>query len=100
LFLAREMQKEFEDDRSLSREIVLEIGDVGEPLIPDSLTDAVLGELLLRQDFRVHAHDEHLFVIRTVENADTPALGQAFDIAPQEVVVEVAEILRSARLHV
>src|SRR5262249_52394276 len=68
LLLARDVQKELEDDRALPREIILEIGDIGETLIPDSLTDAVLGKLFLPQDFWVHAYDENLLVIRTVEN--------------------------------
>jgi hypothetical protein len=40
-------------------------------------------------DLVVHAHDEDLFVIRAVEDADPPALRQALDVAPHEVVVEV-----------
>src|SRR5262245_28763654 len=48
LLVARDVQKEFEDDRPLPREIVLEIGDVGEPFIPDSLAEVALGKLLLR----------------------------------------------------
>jgi hypothetical protein len=37
----------------------------------------------------VHAHDQDLFVVRAVEDADAPAFGQALDVAPHEVVVEV-----------
>ena len=32
--------------------------------------------------------DQHLFVVRAVENADAAALGQAFHVAPQIVVVQ------------
>ena len=37
----------------------------------------------------MHAHDQDLLVVRAVEDADAPALGQAPDVAPQEVVVEL-----------
>ena len=37
----------------------------------------------------MHAHDEDFLVVRTVEDADAPALGQASDVAPHEVVVEL-----------
>ena len=37
----------------------------------------------------MHAHDEDFLVVRTVEDADAPALGQVSDVAPHEVVVEL-----------
>src|SRR5262249_56527023 len=43
LLLARDVQKELEEDCPLPREIVLEVRDVGEPLLPDSLADAPRG---------------------------------------------------------
>src|SRR5262249_61924629 len=88
LLLARDVQKEFKDDRPLPREVVLEVRDVGEPLIPDSLADAPRRQPLPPEEFQVHAHDQDLLVVRTVEDADAPALGPALDVAPQEVVVE------------
>ena len=35
------------------------------------------------------ADDEDFLVIRTVENANAAALGQASDVAPHEVMVEL-----------
>jgi hypothetical protein len=58
------------------------VGDVNEPLIPDSLADARRGQLLPLEDVGVHAHDEDLLVVRTIEDTDAPALGQAFEVAP------------------
>ena len=49
--------------------------DVGEPLIPDSLATLRGGSFCRFQDIRVHAHDQDLLVVRTVEDADAPALG-------------------------
>ena len=46
------------------------------------------GSFVSLQDLGVHPHDEHFLVVRTVEDADAPALGQVSDVAPHEVVVE------------
>ena len=75
LLLARDVQKEFEEDRPLSREVVLEVRDVGEPSSQILLPTFRGGQPLPPQDFRVHAHDEDLLVVRTVEDTDAPALG-------------------------
>ena len=40
------------------------------------LVDAARRQLLAGEDLRVHAHDEHLFVVGAVEDADPAALGQ------------------------
>src|SRR4030095_14513143 len=37
----------------------------------------------------MHAHDEGLFVVATIEDADATALGQANDATPHEIVVEL-----------
>ena len=75
LLLARDVQKEFEEDCPLPHEVVFEVRDVGESLIPDSLADASRGQPLPPEDFRVHAYDKDLLVVRTIEDADAPALG-------------------------
>ena len=46
LLLARDVQKEFEEDCPLPHEVVFEVRDVGESLIPDSLADASRGQPL------------------------------------------------------
>src|SRR5215471_17233104 len=63
--------------------------DVDQPLTPQALTDGLWGQLLSFEDIRVHAHDEDLLVVRAVEDANVPALGQALDIPPQKVMAEV-----------
>ena len=89
LFLARHVQEELEDDRPLSGEVVLEMRDVGEALIPDALANERRGKLLPLQDLLMHAHDENLFVVRPVEDADPSPFGKTPGIAPHEVVIEV-----------
>src|SRR6516165_828535 len=58
LLVAREVQKELQNDGPLPREVVLEVSDVGEPLVPDALAHEAGGEPLLFQNVLVHAHDE------------------------------------------
>src|SRR5262249_35178169 len=43
LLCARDMQKEFQNDRSLPAEIILEMRNVPEPFVPDSLVDVLRG---------------------------------------------------------
>jgi hypothetical protein len=37
---------------------------------------------LLREEFLVDAHDQELFLVRAIEDADAPALGQGFTSRP------------------
>jgi hypothetical protein len=48
----------------------------------------------------VHAHDQHFVVVRAVEDADAPALGQLARGAPQEIVLEFghARVLEAEHL--
>ena len=92
LFLARKVQEELEDDRPLSGEVVLEMRDVGEALVPDALANERRGKLLPLQNFVMHAHDENLFVVRPVEDADPSPFGKAPGVAPHEVVVEASDL--------
>jgi len=77
------------NDNALSRKIVLEVGYVGEPLIPNPLAHKRLRQLLAHKNVLVHAHDKDLLVVRPVEDAYPPPLGQTLDIAQQKVVGEV-----------
>src|SRR6516225_982158 len=85
------MQKELEDDRPLPGEVILEMRDVGEPLIPDFLADVRRGQPLASEDLGVHAHDQDLLVVRTVslslpstsaERSNFPAIRSAAGDAP------------------
>ncbi|MOA33705.1 hypothetical protein D3C78_1550210 [compost metagenome] len=48
----------------------------------------------------MHAHDQHLFVVRAVEDADAAALGQVACGAPKEVVLQLlsAGVLKAEHL--
>ena len=53
------------------------------------LVDQRRRELLLGQEFRMHAHHERLLVVAAVEDADVAAVGQHLHAAPEIVVVEI-----------
>src|SRR5579871_482457 len=89
LLLARQMQKELENDRPLPGEVILEARDIEQPLVPDALAHELRRQLLLLQDILVYTHHEDLLVVGSVENPDPPPLGQALDVAPEKIVVEV-----------
>ena len=69
LLLARHVKEELQNFCPLAGRVVLKMRDVSQPLVPDPLADERRGQLLPLQDFGVHAHDEDLLVVRTVEDA-------------------------------
>src|SRR5262245_23101839 len=89
LLLARHVQKKLENDRPLPSEIILEVRNVEESLIPDAFAHERWRQLLSLQNMLMHAHHEDLFVVRSVENPDSSPLGQALDVTPEKVMIEV-----------
>ena len=84
------MQKDLDRARAVPVQVLLHVDDRVVSVLPDVL---VLAELM-RQAFilehlRMHAHHQHLFIVRAVEDADAPALRQPNIRAPQEVVLEL-----------
>ena len=51
------------------------------------------------QHLGVHAHHQHLLVVRAVEDADAAALGQRLGDAPEEVVIELLRARRLEGMH-
>ena len=48
---------------------------------------------------RMHAHHQHLLVVRAIEDADAAARRQAHGGAPQEIVIELLGARRLERMH-
>ena len=89
LFLGQ-VQEEFDDARAVPVQVALEVADGAVAILPDAVVgDELPGKILFAEDRGMHAHDQHLFVIRAVEDADAAALGKLERRAPQEVVLEL-----------
>src|SRR5262249_59315601 len=83
------MQKEFHDSCSASVKVRFQIEDRSVAVFPNRLlVHQLFGKALAAQDFRMDTDDEHLFVIRTVEDTDSAALGKTHGRAPEEVVIQ------------
>ena len=78
----RKMKEELQNHGALSREMTLKVGDKFVLVFPHLLADEVLGQVLVRQQLRMHPDDEHLFVIAAVEYADAPTLRQNTPATP------------------
>ena len=73
-------------------EVLLELHDGAISVPPDGpLVDQLGREVLASKDLRMHPNDEHLLVVRTVEDPDPPALGKPGCRAPQKVVLELLD---------
>src|SRR5579872_748240 len=69
------MQKEFENNSATVAEQFLKIVDLFVASVPDLFRNQIL-----------HARDQHIFVMRAIEDADAAFAGCIFMDAPQEVV--------------
>src|SRR5438093_1085091 len=101
LLLLRKMEEELEDARSVAMQVVFQPGDRAKPLLPDRVrVEEIVGQLFGAQDLRMHAHDQHLLVIRTVEDADATALGQETRGAPEKIMLQLlgARVLEAEHL--
>src|SRR5438552_9027688 len=100
LLLLRDVKKELEHARAVAVQVALEVSDRFVALLPRVAFAASVGNAFAAQDLRVHAHDQDLLVVRAVEDADTPALGEQARAAPQEIVLQLlgARVLEAVDL--
>ena len=90
LLLLREVQEEFDDPEPVLGQIALPVVDRFVPAFPDVMFARLGRKLLAEQDFRMHPDDQHLLVVRPVEDADLPTRRQPLLVAAQEILVELA----------
>ena len=91
LLFLREVEKKLDDSRAVPVKVSLQIDDGFVPSAPDVffVEQELVGQPLGPQDFRVHANDQHLFVVGPVEDADAAALRERARRAPEKVVVQL-----------
>ena len=89
LLLLGEVEEEFDDAGAVGVQMPLQTLDRAVTLAPEGLVVVRrFGERFAAQDLRMHADDQHFFVIGPVEDADAPALRQIARGAPQKVVLQ------------
>src|ERR1017187_74229 len=89
LFFVREVEEYLDGLGAIAMKMLFQINDGVKSLLPDVLLVAqLLGESLAAENVRMHANDQHLFVIRTVEDSDAAAFRKLAYCAPQEIVLQ------------
>ena len=69
------MEKYLDDVRAVEVEVGFEVLDGTVSLVPDRLfVPLFLGKCLVAKILRMHPDDQHLFVVRTIEDPDSPPL--------------------------
>jgi hypothetical protein len=90
LLLLGEVQEELDDPEAVFGEVLLPVVDRFVPAFPDMMLAGLGRELLADEVLRVHPDNQHLLVVRPVEDADLPTRRQPFLVAAQEILVELA----------
>src|SRR5215467_3666919 len=83
------MKKKFQHQDAVAGEVTFEGTNVLEAVFPNVLRDEGRGNLLFRQELRMHPDHKRFLVIAPVENADVASIGQASHAAPEKVVVQI-----------
>src|SRR5205085_11815168 len=99
LFLLGDVQKEFHDQHAVACEMLLEMPDAFEALVPDILAHEIMRQPLAPENFRMHTGHQHILIVRAIENADPPALRKCFGDAPKKIVIELFGARRLERVH-
>src|SRR5713226_45906 len=100
LFLLRDVQEKFPDHHAIARQVMLERIDVLIAFFPDVLGHQRVRQLLRSQKAGMHAHHQHFFIIRAIENSDFPARGRHLVAAPEIIVIQFLVARRLERMHV
>ena len=95
------MEENLDDARAIAVEMALMIHDRLITLLPNGhLVLQLVRKPLTGKKLGMHAHDEHLFVVGTIEDADASTLWQATSSSPKEIVFELlgARLLEAENL--
>src|SRR5262245_51157688 len=76
LLFLREVQEQLHDPEAVLREVPLPVVDRLVPPCPDVMPARLGGKVLAHEVLRMHPDDQHLLVVRTVEDSDLSARRQ------------------------
>src|SRR6185437_7778634 len=89
LFFLRKMEEKFDDACSICVKMPLQIHDRPIAVVPDFIFIMNgIGKPFAAEDLGMHAHDQNLLVVGTVENADLSAFGKISCGPPEKVVFQ------------
>src|SRR2546430_16144228 len=83
------MQKKFSDDYAVSRQILLEIADVFETILPNFFANKLWRQFLFCQKFGMDSDDEHFFVVTAIEDSNVTPVWQTFHASPEIIVIQI-----------
>src|ERR1700689_1682488 len=84
------MEEELEDTGAVTVEMLLQVDDGTIPLLPDGLlVEQLSRKPLTAENLRMHPNDEHLLIVRAIENADPPSFRQMAGGAPKKIVLQL-----------
>src|SRR5437660_3153920 len=89
LFRPGHIQKKLSNHYAVIREIPLKVLDVIKAFFPHVLAHQSVWKALILQNVGMNPHHEHLFVVRTIEYPDVPALRQALARAPEKIMIQI-----------
>jgi hypothetical protein len=90
LLLLGEIEEDLHDPEAVLGEVALPLVDRPVPVLPDVVLAGLGWELLGDEVLGVDAYDQHLLVVRSVEDPDPTTRRQPLLITAQVVVVELA----------
>src|SRR5579862_6401972 len=88
LLFLRKVQIELAYDKSIASQITFERRNIRVAFFPDVFPLQLFRYLLRRQYLRMHARNQHFFVIRSVEDSNPTSLRQAHRTSPHVIVIE------------
>ena len=92
LFVLRQVEEELDDPGAITMEMFLQVHDGTIPILPNGLVllvEQFMRKSLGTKNLRMHANDEHLLVVGTIEDADPPAFRQMAGCAPEKIMFQL-----------
>ena len=93
------MEKKFAHHHAISRQILLEVADVFETILPNVFAGQFWRQFLLCQKFGMHPDNEQFFVITAIKDSDVPPVWQTFHASPEIIVIQIFAGGRFERIH-
>ena len=89
LLVLRQVEEDLDDPGAVTVKMLLQIHDGTIPLLPNGLlVEQLIRKPLTAENLRMHANDEHLLIVGTIEDADPPAFRQTAGRAPKKIVLQ------------